>query len=160
MRFTNNHVWHIIFSLLFLGLLTVYIYALEQYAYRPLYSLSVVDVVLIILATFRMIRLFVYDKITVFFREQFLDANEVGGGEVVFTKPLRGPRRAIAELITCPWCFGVWAAAMTTFFYLLTPYTFYVVLFLAIAAVATFLQILANVVGWKAEQLKKDVESL
>jgi len=160
MRLTNNHIWHIVFAILFLMLLGGYMYSLEQYAYRPLYSLNVVDVVLIVLATFRVIRLFVYDKITGFFREQFWDANEVGDGEVIFTKPLRGPRRAIAELISCPWCFGVWAAALTTFFYLLTPYTFYVVLFLAIAAVATFLQILANVVGWKAEQLKKDVESL
>ena len=160
MRLTNNHLWHIFFSLLFLGVLGVYIYVLEQYAYRPLYSLNLVDVVLIILATFRVIRLFVYDQTTSFFRDQFFDANEIGGGEIVFTKPLRGPRRVVSELISCPWCFGIWAAAMTTFFYVLTPYTFYVVLFLAIAAVSTFLQLIANAVGWKAEQLKKDVESL
>jgi len=160
MRITNQYVWQFIFALFFLGVLSFYISLLEQYAYRPLISLSFPDLLLITLATFRMIRLFVYDRITAFFREQFWDVNQVGAGEVVFTKPLRGPRRALADLLSCPWCFGVWAAAMTTFFYLLTPYTFYIVLFLAIAAVATFIQILANMIGWKAELLKKNVEDL
>jgi len=32
------------------------------------------------------------------------------------------------------------------------------VLFLAISAVATFLQLLASMVGWRAEQLKDEVE--
>lgn len=160
MRITDQYVWNFIFLLFFFGVLLLYITLLEQYAYRPLTSLTLVDLFLITLATFRMIRLFVYDNITAFFREQFWDMNDVGGGEMVLTKPLRGPRRTLADLLSCPWCFGVWAAAMTTFFYLLTPYTFYIVIFLAIASVATFLQILANMIGWKAELLKKDVEQL
>jgi len=160
MRITNQYIWDVVFIIFFLGILALYMYVLQIYGYRPLYSLTLPDVILITLATFRMIRLFVYDKITAFFREQFWDVNDVGNGEIVFTKPLRGPRRTLAELLSCPWCFGIWAAAMTTFFYLLTPYTFYIVLFLAISAIATFLQICANVVGWKAEQLKKDVEML
>ena len=133
---------------------------LERYGYRPLYSLGIADLVLITLASFRVIRLFVYDRITAFFREQFWDANVVDGGEIILTKPLRGPRRALADLISCPWCFGIWAAAMTTFFYFLTPYALYVVILLAISAVATFLQILSNMIGWKAEVLKKDAEQL
>jgi len=160
MRVTNQYVWNFILLLFFLFVLWAYMAILEQYAYRPLYSLGLGDVVLITLATFRVIRLFVYDKITAFFREQFWDANEVDGGEIILTKPLRGPRRAIADLLSCPWCFGVWAAAMTTFFYVLTPYTFYITLFLSIAAVATLLQLIANMIGWKAEALKKEVDQL
>jgi hypothetical protein len=47
---------------------------------------------------------------------------------------------------------------MVTFFYLLTPLAYFPTLILALASVATLLQLFANALGWKAEQLKKDVE--
>jgi hypothetical protein len=100
----------------------------------------------------------IYDKIFAFFREQFYDASEYKG-QVVLTKPERGPRRTLADLLSCPWCFGVWATAMVSFFYLLTPYAFFPVLFLALSAAASVLQIGSNLVGWKAEQSKMDVEN-
>lgn len=159
MRLTNQHVWNIVFVILFLILLGVGMRLIEDFGYRPLYSVGGADILLITLATFRVIRLFVYDKITGFIRDQFYDYVPVEGGEVMM-KPEKGPRRTLADLIGCPWCFGLWAAASVTFFYFLSPYTFYLVLFLAIAAVATFLQLLTNMVGWKAEQLKKEVENL
>lgn len=159
MRVTNQYIWHLIFFLFFLVLVWLGIEVLEEIAYRPVQTVTFADVILIILASFRVIRLVVYDKIMGFFREQFWDVSYVNGDEVVLTKPSRGPRRAVAELISCPWCFGLWAAAVTTFFYFLTPYTFYLVFFLAIAAVATLLQLIANVIGWKAENLKRSTES-
>jgi hypothetical protein len=45
-----------------------------------------------------------------------------------------------------------------TFFYLLTPYALFPVILLAIAAVATLLQLLTNLVGYRAEQLKRQNE--
>jgi hypothetical protein len=77
---------------------------------------------------------------------------------MTLVKPARGPRRTLADLLSCPWCFGMWAAGTVAFFYLLTPYAFFVVLMLAIGALGTLLQLLANMIGWKAEQLKYDVE--
>jgi len=156
---TNQYAWNIIFTLFFIVLVVAGIEVLNVHSYRPLYSVSGADILLITLATYRLIRLFVYDKITAFFREQFFDVVEVEGVTILM-KPEKGPRRTLGDLITCPWCFGIWASAMVIFFYFLTPYAFYPVLFLSIAAVATFLQLVSNVVGWKAEQLKKDVENL
>jgi hypothetical protein len=49
---------------------------------------------------------------------------------------------------------GVWAAATVIFFYLVTPYATYPIMLLAISAIATFLQLLANLVGHKAEQAR------
>lgn len=132
---------------------------LETESYKTLETITVIDLTLITLASFRIIRLMVYDKITAFFREQFYDVLEQKG-KVLLVKPAMGPRRTLADLLTCPWCFGVWATATVSFFYLLTPYAFFPVLFLALSALATFFQLLSNLVGWKAEQLKNDVEGM
>ncbi len=120
--------------------------------------LTAFDFVLMALATSRLTRLFVYDKITAFFREQFWDAVDTRGGYVL-EKPVGGPRRTVADLLSCPWCVGVWAAATVSFFYLLTPYAFFPILFLALSTVSTLLQLIANLIGWKAEQAKQEVES-
>jgi hypothetical protein len=158
MRITDQYFWNFVFSLFFLAFLFMGTVILDGEAYKTYESLTFVDFALMVLATFRLTRLFVYDKITAFFREQFSDLVETKTGyELV--KPARGPRRTLADLLSCPWCFGMWAAGTVAFFYLLTPYAFFVVLMLALGALGSLLQILANLIGWKAEQLKMDVES-
>ena len=157
MRITDQYFWNFVFALFFVMLVGMATIILETEGYKKLSELTYFDLLLISLASFRLIRLVVYDKITAFFREQFWDATDMKT-KVVLQKPAVGPRRTLADLLSCPWCFGIWAAAMVTFFYLLTPYAFYTVLFLALAGVATFLQLLANLIGWKAEELKNRVE--
>jgi len=158
MRITDQYFWNFVFGVFFLGFLFMGIIILEGEAYKPFATLTALDYVLMSLATFRLVRLFVYDKITAFFREQFYDVTEGRNGATLI-KPVHGPRRTLADLLSCPWCFGMWAAGTVTFFYLLTPYAFYIVLMLAIGAVGSFLQLLANLIGWKTEQIKADVES-
>lgn len=157
MRITDQYFWNFIFSLFFVFLVTMGVLILDDASYKPYTDLVLVDYLLITLASWRVVRLFVYDKITAFAREQFWDAKG-SKKTVILTKPKGGPRRTIADLFSCPWCLGVWATATVAFFYLLTPYAFFPVLVLALSVVATFLQILTNMVGWRAEQLKKDVE--
>ena len=159
MRITDQYLWNIIFTLFFLCLVFMGAVILESESYKSYETLTVTDLVLMTLASFRFIRLMVYDKITAFFREQFYDVVEQKG-KTLLVKPVGGPRRTLADLLTCPWCFGVWATATVVFFYLLTPYAFFPILFLALSAVATFLQLLTNLIGWKAEQLKNDVEGM
>ncbi len=131
---------------------------LNSEAVKTYETLVLFDYILMILASFRLVRLVVYDKMFAFLREQFYDATEYKG-KVVLVKPESGPRRTLADLLTCPWCFGVWAVFMVSFFYMLTPLAFYPTLILALSGVVTFLQILTNMIGWKAEQAKIDVES-
>lgn len=152
-RITDQYFWNFVFLLFFVALVFMGAVILETESYRPLSSFETVDFVLISLATFRMIRLFVYDAVTKFFREQFYDAKKVGK-DVFLQKPASGPRRTLADLISCPWCFGAWAAMMVIFFYAFTSYAYFPVVLLAIAGVATFLQLLANMIGWRAERLK------
>ncbi len=156
-RITDQYFWNVVFGIFFVLLIVMGAIILETEARIPYTELTFTDFALITLATWRLIRLFVYDAITKFLREQFYDLKKVGKG-MVLEKPKFGPRRTLADLLSCPWCFGMWAAATVTFFYLLTPYAYYVTIFLAISAVASFLQILTNMVGWQAEKLKMEVE--
>jgi hypothetical protein len=156
-RVTDQYFWNAVFLVFFACLVFLATIILESEATKTYESLTLFDVALIALASFRLIRMVVYDKIFAFFREQFYDATEYKG-KVVLVKPESGPRRTIADLLTCPWCFGVWVTATVAFFYLLTPYAFFPALLLALSAVATFLQLLANMIGWRAEQLKNEVE--
>ncbi|HEU4677457.1 MAG TPA: DUF1360 domain-containing protein [Candidatus Paceibacterota bacterium] len=157
MRITDQYFWNVIFLIFFVVLVFLGTVILESEAWKPLSDLTMTDYVLITLASFRIIRAVLYDKIFAFFREQFYDAKEVRG-KVILVKPESGPRRTLAELLSCPWCFGIWSAAMVSFFYLLSPVFFYPVLFIALAGVASFLQILSNYIGWKAEEAKQNVE--
>ncbi len=157
MRITDQYFWNVVFMLFFVCLVFMAAVILDSESYKPYAELTVLDLTLITLASFRVIRMVVYDKIFAFFREQFYDATETKG-KILLVKPATGPRRTLADLLSCPWCFGVWACFMVTFFYLLTPYAFFPVLFIALSAVATFLQLLANLIGWKAEQTKNEVE--
>lgn len=157
-KITDQYFWNVVF-LLFFGFLVVMGAIILQTEARIAWAeLSLVDYTLITLATWRLTRLFVYDGITKFLREQFWDLVKAGKGYEL-EKPKFGPRRTLSDLLSCPWCFSVFAAAMVIFFYLITPYSVYLILLLAISAVATFLQLLSNLLGHRAEQLKRENEA-
>jgi len=153
-RVTDQYFWNFVFLVFFSLLVVMGAIILETESRIPLTDLSLTDYVLIALASWRLTRLFVYDLVTKFFREQFWDLVKAGRGYRL-EKPATGPRRTIADLMACPWCFGVWATATVTFLYLITPYAIFPVVLLALSSIASFLQILSNLVGHKAEQLKK-----
>tara|TARA_B100000745_G_scaffold289540_3_gene227741 strand:+ start:183 stop:668 length:486 start_codon:yes stop_codon:yes gene_type:complete len=157
-RVTDQYFWNIIFILFYLGLVVMGVIVLQSEAYITYAELDLFDIVIIALASQRLIRLFVYDSMTKFFREQFYDAKVTKAGKVTLHKPKTGPRRTLCELVNCSWSFGLWATTMVTFFYLLTPLAFVPVLILALSAVATWLQLFSSMIGWKAEQLRGEVE--
>lgn len=156
-RVTDQYFWNFVFSVFFLIMVVMGAIILEGETRIPFEELRLTDYVLMSLATWRLTRLFVYDNITKFIREQFFDVVKVGKG-LSLEKPKYGPRRTLADLLSCPWCFGMWAAATVIFFYLLTPFAIFPVMLLAIGAVGSFLQIFSNLVGHKAEQLKNQNE--
>lgn len=153
MRITDQYFWNFVFSVFFFILVVMGSIILETESRINLDELSTVDFVLMTLASWRLTRLFVYDNITKFIREQFWDVVKAGKGYTL-EKPKVGPRRTMADLLSCPWCIGIWASATVIFFYLVTPYATYPIMLLALSAVATFLQLLSNLVGHKAEQAR------
>ncbi|NBD74071.1 DUF1360 domain-containing protein [Patescibacteria group bacterium] len=154
--------WQFFFSMLFVGLVALCLGVLVRLGELPT-SIAFFDAALIALATFRLTRLFVYDRITRWMRDLTVDkevVSEAPLSSVTIRQPvIAGPRRALHELVTCPWCFGVWAALLTSFAYFATPYAWYPIFVLAIAGVASVLQVGANLLGWYAEGRKHEVEA-
>lgn len=115
--------------------------------------IGVFDFFILVLASFRLTRLFVYDKITQFVRD-FFQRTTLVDGVIVREKYGRGPLRTLSDLLDCPWCTGVWVALPVIFFYFYTPFAWYPLLLLAVTGFATFIQLSANAIGWTAENLK------
>lgn len=149
-RVTDQYFWQFVFGIFFIILVIMGAIILQTESRIPLADLTLVDYVLITLASWRLTRLFVYDTATKFIREQFWDVKKVGRGYRL-ERPKTGPRRTLTELFDCPWCMGVWTTALTTFFYLMTPYAIFPVVLLALSSLATFLQLLANLVNGRVE---------
>ena len=138
--------WNFLFSALFTVALTTAMWILYRAQGGFPSSVPVFDAVLMSFAAFRITRLIIYDKITLWFRNFFPE----GGG-------LRG---TICDLLACPWCVGFWGALAVSWFYFMFPWAWYVILFLALAGIGSLLQVTANLIGWKAEQLKRTTERL
>jgi len=159
MRITGQYFWSILFLVFFLCLMAMAAIILDTEARIPLTELTFTDYLLITLASWRLTRLFVYDSLTRFVREQFMIPVKVGRGWRL-DAPTSGARRLCYELFACPWCFGVWATALVAFCYLISDYFVYPIIILAIAGVVAVLQIITNLIGHKAEIAKRENEGL
>jgi Protein of unknown function (DUF1360) len=70
------------------------------------------DVVLLGTASHKLSRMMSKDRVTSFARAPFAEYQEPGGpGEVEESPRGRGLRRAIGELLVCPYCLGMWTSA-------------------------------------------------
>jgi hypothetical protein len=160
----DQNFWNIIYSLFFLAVASGMIWSLYKVNGSLPTSIPLFDLALLVLATFRLTRLFVYDKITRFLRDMFQHADETYTEEGItyFKKSERtgGPLRTAYELLICPWCFSIWASLFVTYAYFIRKDIFWLpILIFAISGVATGLQVVVNMIGWKAENEKKDATS-
>lgn len=159
MRITDQYFWNIVFLLLFGAFFTSGIIILESNPAAALHTLTPFEFIILSLATFRLTRLFVHDKVTAFFREQFYDARNLKSG-IVLEKPKKGARRTLADLMSCQWCFSMWAGAVIIFSYELTPYAWYPILILSLSGVGSFIQCIATYVGSKADVARHEAEGV
>lgn len=134
--------WNLFFAVFFAAIAIAMLGYLHQlYGQAPTW-IPLFDLVLIALATMRLTRLFVYDAVMAFFRNWFVGSPR---GSFLST---------IGVLVNCPWCLGLWFSLFVVFFYFLSPFSWFFILFLAVASLASFLQIVANYFGWSAEYRK------
>jgi len=123
-------------------------------------SLSPFEFIILGLASLRLIRLFTYDQIMRVVRDLFVETKEFtredGEAMVLRTRYRNGGKRSLADLFACPWCMGVWVSFFVVFLYFLIPGMRYLVLILALAGVASGIQIIMNGVGSKAEFFKRE----
>ena len=103
------------------------------------------ELLLLVLATFRLTRLLVFDRITEFLRmlvlDETLEKNEDGEDEIYYVPKAGKVRGFLGELISCYWCTGVWSTAFLVFLYYLFPAVCTpIVLILAIAGAASIIE--------------------
>ena len=101
------------------------------------------DIALLSIATYRLTRILVFDKIFKFFRD-FLKSKEK---LYVFF--------VIREIITCPWCAGVWVTLTIIVFYYLVPFGDLLVYVLALAGIASIVILYSNMLHMRTERKQR-----
>ncbi|HWB57355.1 MAG TPA: DUF1360 domain-containing protein [Gaiellaceae bacterium] len=91
---------------------------------RDLPAHSAGDIALFGVATHKLSRLLAKDKVTAALRAPFTEYEEAGGPAEVEERPRgRGTRRAIGELVSCPYCLEQWVAGAFTVASVFAPRT-------------------------------------
>jgi hypothetical protein len=96
-------------------------------------EITITQLIILALATFRMTRLFVYDKITEPLRRPFFDEIEEEG-EIYLQ-----PKGFIGTLLSCHWCTGFWCSIITVILFF-NPYLEFFAVILAVAGLASLIQ--------------------
>lgn len=104
------------------------------------------DIIIISIGTFRITRMLVYDKVFKFFRDWIRSLAHIS----IFN--------SVKEILSCPWCAGVWAAWFAFAIYFLLPYGNILVFLFAISAIGTFLQFVTNLIGIKAKETQDEIK--
>lgn len=108
-------------------------------------EITLLNLLILSLACFRLTRLVVYDKITEFIRSPFFDEieeqNEAGETEIYYIPKKAGLKRFFGELLSCYWCTGIWAAIVIVgFSYFFPSIMSPIILVLAIAGAASIME--------------------
>ncbi|WP_428911402.1 DUF1360 domain-containing protein [Niallia sp. Krafla_26] len=108
-------------------------------------SITFLDIFLLGLATFRLTRLLVYDKITAFIRNMFItevEDIEENGDKAIYLLPKEGRIRGFfGELLSCYWCTGVWSSLLLYGLYVFWPVVAVpMIIILAISGIAAIIE--------------------
>ena len=141
MENTNQNAWNFT-SLFVYFILLIIVAALVESEDVDISEIKTKDLIIMMLATYRLTRIVVFEKIFKFFRD-FVKAR---------TKhPLLNTLRFI---ITCPWCMGVWMALIVVLLFFVIPYGKIIVYIMGIAGVASFFIMLANYMVLEVHELQ------
>lgn len=154
-------IWNLTASVFFLVICLIMFIVFQSL--KPVnFVVTIFDLIILSLANFRLVRLFIYDNITVFLREIFMDLkirDNLDGIKIFdYIESKNSFKFTLHKLLQCPWCFGIWTSFISSFFYFTFPELQIVFIVLAISALASFSILLSNLIGWTAEEKKIKVE--
>ncbi|WP_419394411.1 DUF1360 domain-containing protein [Cytobacillus praedii] len=110
--------------------------------------------VMIVLASYRLTHLIVFDKIAEPLRNRFLKKIETESHEIK-----KVPKSMIGYLLTCYWCTGVWSAILLGLMYILVPsIAKYFIFILSIAGGQAILETFVGVNIKKTEMYNEKVK--
>jgi len=117
-------------------------------------DLSWMAFVMIILASYRLTHLVVFDKITEPIRNLFLKKKEDENHEVK-----KVPKSMLGYLLTCYWCTGIWSAILLCTLYIFLPsFAKFIIFVLSIAGGQAILESFVGVNIKKTELYSEEIK--
>lgn len=138
----KHQAWNFWSVFVFFGAITVVGFFLEKKGV-DIRDLSLKEAVLVILASYRMTRILVFEKIFKYLRDLLKRRENL---YVIGT---------LHSIVTCPWCAGVWVTLIIIVFYFLVPYGTLLVYVLALAGLASMVILSSNLLHMYTERRQR-----
>lgn len=138
----KHQAWNFWSAFFFFGLVVLVGFLLERQG-TDIREISLKDAIIIILASFRMTRILVFEKIFKYLRDALKRREDL---YLIGT---------ISSMITCPWCAGVWMTLVIIVFYYLVPYGDLLAYVLALAGIASILILYSNMLHMRTEKKQR-----
>lgn len=138
----KHQVWNFWSAFFFFGLVVLVGYLIERKGI-DIRSIRFRDAAVIVLASYRMTRILVFEKIFKYLRSLLKKREDY---YLIGT---------LSSIITCPWCMGVWTTLIIVIFYYLVPYGDLLTYVLALAGVASIVILIANLMHMWTENVQR-----
>lgn len=138
----KHQAWNFWSAFVFLGAVLLVGYFIDKQGI-DIRDLTMKEAVIVILASYRMTRILVFEKILKHFRDALKRRNSL---YVINT---------IHSMVTCPWCAGVWVTLIIIVFYFLVPYGALLVYVLALAGLASMVILISNLLHMYTERRQR-----
>ncbi|MFH0758757.1 MAG: DUF1360 domain-containing protein [Bacteroidota bacterium] len=106
-------------------------------------DITLKEAIVIVLASYRMTRIIVFEKIFKYLRDMVKQRDKL---YIIGT---------VGNIITCPWCAGVWVTLIIVVFYYLVPYGTLLTYVLALAGVASIVILYSNMLQMRADRKQR-----
>ena len=127
----KHQAWNFWSAFAFFGLVALMGFLLERKDV-DIREITLKEAVVIILASYRMTRILVFEKIFKYLRDVLKRREDY---YLIGT---------LSSIITCPWCLGVWVTLFIIVFYYLVPYGDLLAYVLALAGIASLVILFSN----------------
>jgi len=138
----KHQAWNFWSAFIYFGLVVLTGWMLDRQG-MDISQMTLKDAALIVLATYRLTRVLVFEKIFKYLRDLLRSRQHL---YVIGT---------LSSIITCPWCAGIWVTLIMVIFYYLVPFGILLVYVLALAGVASMVILISNLLHMHAEQRQR-----
>ena len=138
----KHQSWNFWSAFFFFGMVVLVGYFLEKRGVK-IEEITLKETIVIILASYRMTRILVFEKIFKYFRDSLKKRDNL---YLVGT---------LSSIITCPWCTGVWVTLVMVVFYFLVPYGVLLAYVLAMAGIVSIVILYSNMLHMKTEHKQR-----
>ena len=138
----KHQAWNFWSAFVFFGLVVLVGYLLEKKGV-DIEEITLKEAIVIILASYRMTRILVFEKIFKFFRDALKKREDL---YLIGT---------LSSIITCPWCAGVWVTLTMVVFYYLLPYGILLAYVLALSGIASIIILYSNMMHMRTERKQR-----